>query len=414
LFKSIFNIASNAFKKLHERGNYEPMDLLEIPEFKALHENTNALFSSTIQFEVSNTLKAYLEKDAFIFSGLRTHAQLADARSYLKDEKGNIRSFNDFSQKVSKLNAQYNQNYLQAEYNFAIQSGLSAEKWETFSDDDKRYYLQYRTAKDGKVRDSHAALDETTLPKNDPFWSSYMPPNGWNCRCNTVEVLASDYSKDDSASAIAKGEKAITQIGKNGKNKAEIFRFNPGADKRIFPPKNSYTPKHCKGGKVDMSGLIGVASVVLSLEDEKCQAQKLLEEELRKQGQDRAKLKDTEIRLWAQKNIPDGGLNFNLENFATKKVYVPRNSIKSIRDHLTEAEQKEISMHFIKELKNCKYISSAPLDKTKFNYEKKVKSGVVKFHYYEFKWRGNLYRLNTEEIKDYEKPYMINQVIKKD
>lgn len=103
-----------------------------------------------------------------------------------------------------------------------------------------------------------------------------------NCRCNTVEVLASDYTKDDSAKAIAKGEKATTQIGKNGKNKAEMFRFNPGAEKRIFPPKNAYTPKHCKGGKVDMSGLIGVASIVLSLEDEKCQAKKLLEDEYKK------------------------------------------------------------------------------------------------------------------------------------
>jgi SPP1 gp7 family putative phage head morphogenesis protein len=241
LFKNIFKTASNAFKKLHEKGNYEPKDLLEIPEFKALHENTNALFSNTIQFEVSNTLKAYLEKDAFVFSGLRTHAQLADARSYLKDEKGNVRSYNDFEQKVLKLNAQYNQNYLQAEYNFAIQSGLSAEKWETFSDDDKRYYLQYRTAKDGKVRDSHAALDETTLPKSDPFWSSYMPPNGWNCRCTTVEVLASDYSKSDSSKAITEGEKATTQIGKNGKNKAEMFRFNPGSEKKIFPKNNTYT-----------------------------------------------------------------------------------------------------------------------------------------------------------------------------
>ena len=105
-----------------------------------------------------------------------------------------------------------------------------------------------------------------------------MPPNGWNCRCTTVEVLASDYSKSDSSKAIAAGEKATTQIGKNGKNKAEMFRFNPGKEKKIFPPKNAYTPKHCNGGKVDMSRLIGVASIVLSLEDEKCQAQRLLEE----------------------------------------------------------------------------------------------------------------------------------------
>jgi len=94
----------------------------------------------------------------------------------------------------------------------------------------------------------------------------------------TVEVLADDYTKSDSKKAQEKGEKATTIIGKSGKNKAEMFRFNPGKEKKIFPPKNAYAPKHCKGGKVDMSRLIGMSAMVLSLEDDKCRVQKMLEE----------------------------------------------------------------------------------------------------------------------------------------
>lgn len=279
LFKRILNIGENAFKRLYKNKGYKPEDLLEIPEFKELHSATNDLFNSTIGHAISERLKRYLQLDAFVFSGLKTHTQLADARSYLKDDKGNIRGYNDFMQKILKLNSQYNENYLYAEYNFATQSALSAEKWETFSDDEQRFWLQYRTAKDGKVRDAHLALDETTLPKSDAFWSSYMPPNGWNCRCTAVEVLARKNTKSDSATAIQKGEKATTQIGKSGKNKAEMFRFNPGKDKRLFPENNAYNPKHCDGGKVNLSALIGIASIVLSLEDERCRAKKLLEEE---------------------------------------------------------------------------------------------------------------------------------------
>lgn len=281
LFKRILNIGENAFKRLYKNKGYKPEDLLEIPEFKELHNATNELFTSTIGHSVSERLKRYLELDAFVFSGLKIHEELADARSYLKDEKGGIRGYNDFMQKILKLNSQYNEAYLYAEYNFATQSALSAEKWETFSDDEQRFWLQYRTAKDDKVRKTHEELDKTTLPKSDAFWSSYMPPNGWNCRCTAVEVLARNNTKSDSAAAIQKGEKATTQIGKSGKNKAEMFRFNPGKDKRLFPENNAYNPKHCDGGKVNLSSMIGIASIVLSLEDEKCRAKKLLEEELK-------------------------------------------------------------------------------------------------------------------------------------
>jgi hypothetical protein len=110
-----------------------------------------------------------------------------------------------------------------------------AAKWEEFSDND-RYELQYRTAGDTRVRDSHDKLRDTTLPKSDPFWSSYTPPNGWNCRCTVVEVLKDKFPKSDSEDSIKKGEAATTQLGKNGKNRLEIFRFNPGADKKLFPP----------------------------------------------------------------------------------------------------------------------------------------------------------------------------------
>ncbi len=66
-------------------------------------------------------------------------------------------------------------------------------------------------------------------------------PNGWRCRCTEVEVLQRDYTLSDSKKAIEAGEKATTQINKEGKNTLEMFRFNPGIENKIYPPKNSYT-----------------------------------------------------------------------------------------------------------------------------------------------------------------------------
>ncbi|WP_170227603.1 phage head morphogenesis protein [Flavobacterium noncentrifugens] len=102
------------------------------------------------------------------------------------------------------------------------------------------YYLQYRTAKDNHVRVSHQALADITLPSDDAFWISYYPPNGWRCRCNAIQVRKGKYPESDSAKSIAHGEAATSQIGKDGKNKLEIFRFNPGMQKAVFPPKHPY------------------------------------------------------------------------------------------------------------------------------------------------------------------------------
>lgn len=48
---------------------------------------------------------------------------------------------------------------------------------------------KYVTVGDDRVRPEHAALDGTTLPKDDPFWQLYWPPNGWQCRCQVISIF---------------------------------------------------------------------------------------------------------------------------------------------------------------------------------------------------------------------------------
>lgn len=108
-----------------------------------------------------------------------------------------------------------------------------AVKWSELNDSG-RYRLQYRTAQGERVRESHAILANTTLPKEDSFWLQYYPPNGWNCRCTVVELRREKYKESDSEEAIKKGERATTQINKDGKNKLTIFRFNSGQEKKLF------------------------------------------------------------------------------------------------------------------------------------------------------------------------------------
>lgn len=48
---------------------------------------------------------------------------------------------------------------------------------------------KYVTVGDDRVRDAHVGFDGVTLPKDDDFWETSTPPNGWACRCQTIAVF---------------------------------------------------------------------------------------------------------------------------------------------------------------------------------------------------------------------------------
>ncbi|MEY4926283.1 MAG: hypothetical protein RI894_719, partial [Bacteroidota bacterium] len=239
-FKNVLNVAKPVFKRLHEIGSYKPEDLQNEKVYQDLIDQTFKTFNLAIaDNDMPDVMRTALQEDAYLFGALKTHAQLFEASKLLLDDKKNLKPFNQLAQEFDKLNILYNNNYLAAEYEFAVGTAQIAAKWDEFEDSD-RYELQYRTAGDNHVREEHQALRDITLPKSDPFWNSYTPLNGWNCRCNIVEVLKGKYPTSDSAQAIKAGEAATTQIGKDGKNRLEIFRFNPGAQKVVFPPAHPY------------------------------------------------------------------------------------------------------------------------------------------------------------------------------
>ena len=199
----------------------------------------NAISSAIIQ-EVPEILTYALENNAFVFSGFKTFHALREVGLSLTNPDGSIKSFERFLNDVQKINKTYNQNYLRAEYNFASASAEMAARWEQFMDDGDRYYLQYRTAADSKVRPEHAALHGVTLPIDDPFWEQFYPPNGWNCRCSVSQVRKSKYPATPHNEAMALGEVATQR------DTRQMFRFNPGKEPKTFPAHNPYTISRCK------------------------------------------------------------------------------------------------------------------------------------------------------------------------
>ena len=233
------SIWDKAVKWLHSRRGFDiedkPVRALMDETYRVLSEGV----SGAITEEVPEELTRSLLNNTFIFSGFKTYHEMKQASALLRSSKGGFKSFDEFYRDVKKIDNTYNRSYLAAEYEFAVQSTQMAVKWKDWEEMGDRYLLQYRTAGDERVREEHAALNNTTLPMDDKFWDSYLPPLGWRCRCTVVQVRKGKYRISDSDAACKAGEHATSLP------KQKIFRFNPGKTGKVFPPKHPYLPKGC-------------------------------------------------------------------------------------------------------------------------------------------------------------------------
>ena len=232
-----------------------------------IETHSSVLNGSFRQVEMSEAMRKRLERSNYVFSGLKTFHELNEAFPSLLDENGNRKTFERFLNDVRKIDETYNSNYLRAEFNFVQASAEMAAKWERFMQDGDRYYLQYRTAGDAKVRPAHAEMAGITLPASDPFWEEFYPPNGWGCRCSVVQVRKSKYPATDHEEAMARGESAL-ELDKKG-----MFRFNAGMEQKTMPDYNPYTIKRCK----DCDIAKGKLKLAFVPDNELCAACKLLQ-----------------------------------------------------------------------------------------------------------------------------------------
>lgn len=247
-------VFDRAVREVFAKGGFSP-DMLADPAVTPLIEETykalNKAIDTAIRTETPPELTAALQNNAFIFSGFKTHHSLSEVGLALTDADGKVKPFEVFRRDVEAIDKKYNTNYLYAEYNHAVHTSQMAVKWNDFMADGDRYNLQYRTAGDERVRSEHAALDKITLPPSDEFWKSYLPPNGWNCRCTVAQVLRDDYPMSDPAVAKAAGDACTDDP------KARIFRYNAGLEMTVFPKKHPYLPKGCGNCKAKSSiGLV--------------------------------------------------------------------------------------------------------------------------------------------------------------
>ena len=284
----------------HDGGASLKTELLDNPEVvRFIDSHSRVLDNAFSRVEMSDSMRSRLRASDWMFSGLKTFHELHEAFPSLLDENGERKPFERFLRDVQKIDETYNQNWLRAEFNFAGASAGMAARWEDFEEDGDRYYLQYRTARDGRVRPEHAEMDGITLPVDDPFWDTNYPPNGWNCRCTVVQVLKADNEPTDRGEAYRRAESALRG------DRRGMFRFNPGKEGRVFPAYNPYSVSACAG--CPRSELKLARDIPAN---ELCQACLILQDMRTKE--ERERLENTDRRAirqsavdWAERHLPE-------------------------------------------------------------------------------------------------------------
>ncbi len=287
----------DAADMVYNAGGFDASQLTT-PEARRLIAETvkqlKTAIASGVPHEVPETVRHALENNAFIFSGFKAFHTLREVGLSLVTDKGDIKPFEQFRKDVEAVNNRYNHNYLDAEYHHAVGASLMAARWQQIEKDGDRYDLQYRTAQDDLVREDHAILHGTTLPPSDPFWSLYFPPNGWRCRCSAVQVRKGKYPLSDPDLAMLRGNNCTENA------KQQIFRFNPGKDLQLFPPKHPYykAPEAAK---------------------------QVIEQMSEEQQRDKRKTIVNDFKQWAKDNLPE----VRVAKFYCKRLILSNDSDKS-------------------------------------------------------------------------------------
>lgn len=147
---------------------------------------------------------------------------------FIVDSKGN-------AEKV-QLGSMYR---LKTIYRVNMQTSYQAGRYETQLDNaEDRPYWQYIAVMDSSTRPEHAELNELVFRYDDPFWSSFYPPNGWNCRCR-VRAL-SDYKVKSKKIKIGSSEGTLSEemalvSKKSGEYKPVTVYTDPMTGHKIAP-----------------------------------------------------------------------------------------------------------------------------------------------------------------------------------
>lgn len=132
-----------------------------------------------------------LQINTGVFSAFKNHAMIKEITALLKDQDGNLRSFEVFKAEALKIDGQYRKSWLKVEYDTAVRTSRMAAQWERIQRTKQLYpNLRYVRSRAANPRQDHLSYVDIVRPVDDSFWKTNYPPNGWGCECGVEQTDA--------------------------------------------------------------------------------------------------------------------------------------------------------------------------------------------------------------------------------
>lgn len=167
-----------------------------------------------------------------VFSTFKVHTFGVEMASKLFDNKGNLRSFDEWTKATIGIASHQVGSWLETEYNTAIIRAHQAADWQEFvrnKDIFPNLRWMMTTSPDPEDTHKHYWMTGLTLPIDDPFWNKHYPGDRWNCKCS-LEATADPIVRP----ADIKEEKPQRGLD-----------TNPGKTGELISSTHPYFPKDC-------------------------------------------------------------------------------------------------------------------------------------------------------------------------
>lgn len=144
------------------------------------------------------TLQGVARAESFSVAGLANVQQLTQVRDSLRAALENGEVFAEWKAKVRRgeIPLDLPDYRLENIYRTNIQGAYARGRCQQHDIiADRRPWLLYSAVNDSRTRPAHAAMHGTLLHRDDPWWATHRPPNGYQCRCTVIALTEAQVQK---------------------------------------------------------------------------------------------------------------------------------------------------------------------------------------------------------------------------